>query len=299
MMIGRSGMTNRLKYSAKLIRRVLRRVVKGARYGDLSLQGVPVLFGNAFPKSGTHLLIQVLQGFARLGPAVVSGLPAILTYDGPTGKARPIGAIIRDLSNLRPGDVAYGHLHATPEVIQYLCRDGVAAFFIYRDPRDVVVSHVHYVTDVNAQHVHHHYYQEELKSFDERLSVSILGRPDLADQDPSVPFPDIRTRFEPYLGWMDQPEVLSLRFEDFISGQQGVLERIFDHVQGRGFPTTYKKMDAVEVLAAGIDPKRSPTFRSGRLGQWKEAFTEEHKKLFKEVAGDLLVRLSYEKDNDW
>jgi hypothetical protein len=292
-------MISRVKYYAKLIRRGFRRVVKGARYRDLSFQGIPVLFGNAFPKSGTHLLIQVLQGFARLGPAVVSGLPAILTYDGPTGQARPLEAILSDLSNLRPGDVAYGHLHALPEVIQFLCRDGVVAFFIYRDPRDVVVSHVHYVTDVNSQHVHHRYYQRELNSFDERLLVSILGRPRLALQDPSAPFPDIRTRFEPYLGWLNQPEVLPLRFEDFVIDQQGVLERIFDRVLLRGFPTTYKRDDAVEVLAAGIDPRRSPTFRSGKLGQWKEAFTAEHKMVFKEVAGDLLIRLSYESDNEW
>jgi hypothetical protein len=30
-----------------------------------------------------------------------------------------------------------------------------------------------------------------------------------------------------------------------------------------------------------------------------EFFSEEHKQLFKDVAGDLLVRLGYEKDNDW
>ena len=32
---------------------------------------------------------------------------------------------------------------------------------------------------------------------------------------------------------------------------------------------------------------------------WREFFTDEHKKLFKDVAGDLVVRLGYEKTNDW
>jgi len=31
----------------------------------------------------------------------------------------------------------------------------------------------------------------------------------------------------------------------------------------------------------------------------KKYFTEAHKKIFKNAAGDLLVRLGYEKDNDW
>jgi len=32
---------------------------------------------------------------------------------------------------------------------------------------------------------------------------------------------------------------------------------------------------------------------------WRTSFTPENKALFKEVAGDLLIQLGYEKDNDW
>ncbi|MBN2502881.1 MAG: hypothetical protein JXB38_19025, partial [Anaerolineales bacterium] len=137
-----------LKLTAKLGRRQLRRARQALRYGPKALAGTPILFGNSFPKSGTHLLTQVLTGFAALGPAIDSGLPAILTFDGPTGTPRPAAAIQRDLARLRPGDVAYGHLHATPEALAALCRTGVAPYFILRDPRDVVVSHVHYVTEM-------------------------------------------------------------------------------------------------------------------------------------------------------
>ena len=48
-----------------------------------------------------------------------------------------------------------------------------------------------------------------------------------------------------------------------------------------------------------IQPGKSRTFRSGKTGGWKEHFPREHRLLFKDVAGDLLVRLGYEKDNDW
>ncbi len=48
-----------------------------------------------------------------------------------------------------------------------------------------------------------------------------------------------------------------------------------------------------------IDPHRSPTFRKGKIGGWRESFTDEHKHLFKEIAGDLLIRLGYEADFDW
>lgn len=34
-------------------------------------------------------------------------------------------------------------------------------------------------------------------------------------------------------------------------------------------------------------------------GDWKNVFTEKNKQEFKAAAGDLLVRMGYEEDNDW
>ncbi len=39
--------------------------------------------------------------------------------------------------------------------------------------------------------------------------------------------------------------------------------------------------------------------RKGVAGDWAEAFTEEDKRVFKEIAGDLLVELGYEEDGSW
>jgi hypothetical protein len=281
------------KLQARIARRAARRAAAFLRY-PRALHKAPVLFANAFPKSGTHLLTQVLEGLARFGPAVNSGLPAVVMFDGDSGVPRPLGAVAADLARLRPGDIAYGHLHAVPEALQALCRSGAAPYFIYRDPRDVVVSHVHYVTDIETEHVHHHHYKHELQTFDERLRTSILGRPDL-----HVPFPDIRARFSPFLNWLDQPEVCVLRFEDFIQDQAAVLQRVLQHALGRGFPLAIGLDEAVRMLAAGLDPRRSPTFRSGKVGGWQARFTEGHKALFKETAGDLLIQLGYEQNHDW
>ena len=55
----------------------------------------------------------------------------------------------------------------------------------------------------------------------------------------------------------------------------------------------------IDALETNIDPQRSPTFRSGKTGEWKKYFNDEHKNLFKDVAGDLLVQLGYEKDDNW
>jgi hypothetical protein len=39
--------------------------------------------------------------------------------------------------------------------------------------------------------------------------------------------------------------------------------------------------------------------RKGVAGDWKNVFTEEDKRVFKEAAGELLIALGYEVDNDW
>lgn len=288
-----------LIYQAKLARRSARRLRRVRRSGIEALAASPVLFANSFPKSGTHLLTQILAGFTRFGPAVESGLPAITTFDGATGRQRAEAEILDDLRRLLPGDIAYGHLHALPGVIQALCRPGVAAYFILRDPRDVVVSHVHYVTEMAPKHVHHHFYKNVLTTFDERLSASIQG-----STAGGHPLPDIRARFEPYMGWLECAEILTLRFEDFITEREEMLDRIFTHAVGRGFSpvggdSATSKSAALQMLADGIAPERSPTFRSGKIGGWRAAFAEQHKQMFKEVSGDLLIRLGYETDDAW
>jgi len=279
---------------AKLVRRSLRRFIQMVKYNRLSLRGIPILFANSFPKSGTHLLTQVMQGFSQIGPAVNSGLPAIVTFEGNTSRLRPIDEILSDLRRLLPADIAYGHLHALPEVVDYLCQDGVVAYFILRDPRDVAISHVHYVTEMEPNHIHYQYFRDVLQNFDDRLQASILGRP-----EPELNFPDIRLRFEPYLGWLDRPEILVLRFEDFIVDQAKSIGMVLDHAINRGYQTRYRRDESIRILSDPINPRRSPTFRSGKSGNWQTQFTERHKRLFKEIGGDLLIRLGYERNHDW
>jgi hypothetical protein len=44
---------------------------------------------------------------------------------------------------------------------------------------------------------------------------------------------------------------------------------------------------------------QSSFFRKGVAGDWRNAFTEEDGKVFEEEAGELLIRLGYEKNRDW
>jgi hypothetical protein len=251
-----------------------------------------ILLGISFPKSGTHLLDQILLGFSNVAPYSKRLHSFYAEYEGESGRKRPPEAATRWLDSLRPGDVASAHLFARADAVKRVCSDGFIPYFIFRDPRDVVVSHVFYVTNMETRHVHHDYYQS-LPDFDARLTVSILGRPEL-----DVEFPDIAARFAPYLDWLDRDEVLSIHFEDLIHDRASALTRIMDHFQARA-PLQAPREVILESLDSSIDPSRSPTFRSGKTGEWKKHFTDEHKRIFKDVAGDLLIRLGYEKDFEW
>ena len=252
----------------------------------------PSLLGISFPKSGTHLLDQILLGFSRVAPYSKRLHSFYAEYEGESGRKRPPERALAWLDSLDPRDVASAHLFARPEAVARVCSSKFVPYFIFRDPRDVVVSHVFYITEMEARHVHHEYYLS-LPDFDSRLNVSILGRPDL-----EIEFPNIAERFAPYLDWLTQPDVLTIHFEDLIHDRTGTLTRIMDHLLAR-VPLQAPRQLILDSLESSINPSRSPTFRSGKTGEWKRYFTDEHKRIFKEVAGNQLIRLGYEKDNDW
>src|SRR5512146_2928643 len=202
--------------------------------------GWPILLSISFPKSGTHLLDQILLGFSKVAPFSTRLHSFYAEYDGDTGRKRTEDETRSWLNSLRPLDIASAHLFARPEVVERVADPAFVPYFIFRDPRDVAVSHVFYVTDMEPRHVHHAYYQS-LSNLNARLSVSILGRPDA-----SVEFPDIAGRFAPYLGWLDQPCVLKIHFEDLVNDRPAALNRILDHLLARVLLTTPR----VAILAA-------------------------------------------------
>ena len=260
----------------------------------------PILLGISFPKSGTHLLDQILLGFSTVAPLAKRLHSFYAEYEGESGFKRTPEQALAWLDSLRPRDIASAHLFARPEAVARVRTPAFIPYFIFRDPRDVVVSHVFYVTDMEARHVHHNYYQS-LPDFNARLNVSILGRPDTntrLEHSRRVEFPNIADRFAPYLGWLDHEEVLTIHFEDLILDRTATLTHIMDHFLARA-PLPTSRQLILNSLETSINPTKSPTFRSGKTGEWKKYFTDEHKKIFKDVAGDLLVKLGYEKDGNW
>jgi hypothetical protein len=288
----KSGYWPVFKHWLKLGRWRMRRWVSEQRWGKEELAKSPTVLGNAMPKSGSHLIIQVLQGLTHLGPFVNPGFPPVNRTED--NRKLPLEAVLANIHAMRPGDIGYGYLQAREPFIEAVNKPGKAMVFVYRDPRDMIVSHVFYATEMHRGHGMHRYYTEVLRTMEQRICAAIEG----VDEE-GVELSNIKEKYERYLGWLQIPGILSLRFEDLILDRDNALVCLLNYLEQRGFSPKMTQEQSVLALKKAIAPSRSGTFRKGKPGNWREYFTPANKTLFKEVAGNLLIALGYEKDNGW
>ena len=246
---------------------------------------VPPVLSNSIPKAGSNLLLRCLE----LMPGLVYTRVHLDIHTPPK-------QLSRVLRSLHRGEFATAHLPYTPEVAQVLRQQGIASFLMVRDPRDVVVSHIYWVTHKYTAGRLHPYFRD-LPDDNARLMASIRGTPPMKD---GFRLEDVGTRFRSYLAWVDAGSFL-LRFEDLIGPagggseerQRETIRRMGDHL-GLALDETQ-----ITTIAQNLFDPHSPTFRKGRIGDWRQHFTQAHKEAMKEVAGDVLIALGYETNMDW
>jgi hypothetical protein len=192
-----------------------------------------------------------------------------------------------------PGEIVRGHLFFDKDYEEAL--QGTVHYFVYRDPRDVVVSEAYYLRYMNPWHRLSPYFRTLSQS--QAISLAIGG---LAGDAPhAADYPDIGRRFARYNGWVNSPSTYAVKFESLRSeGWEKTVHRMIDFYAGRvGSDLDFDQ--AYSRALARIRPPRSHTFRKGEVGGWRTAFTVKHRDEFKAVAGSLLVALEYERDLNW
>ncbi|NUM46783.1 MAG: sulfotransferase domain-containing protein [Anaerolineales bacterium] len=283
------------KHLLKTLRYHLRRAQAARRWGAANLRAMPAVLGNAMPKSGSHLLIQILEGLTELGPFVNPGFPPVNRAEDNT--KLPDDKVLAEIRTMRPGDIRYGYLHAEEPWLSAVTGSGrarkLAILFVSRDPRDWVISQIFYAKDMHEGHMLHAYYQS-LPDIETRINAAIEGV-----QTPEVSAPSVVERYSHYLGWLDQPGVLCLRFEDLIQNREMAIGQILDYLTHHASGFTPPREQAIAALTAHIAPRKSGTFRKGQPGNWREHFTAGNVGRFKEVAGELLFSLGYEETEQW
>lgn len=210
-----------------------------------------------------------------------------------------------ELEIMKPGEVRQGFIYHSEGMKQYLNEQQIRRVFIYRDPRDMITSFLFSIVD-DRKHLHHKYFREHLKTVDQQLLKLVTGFMEtrLVSKKYGVNqlgYGDVTEYFTRYLRWMEDPDTCVIRYENLAGGPdklQHELTRLVDYLwpdleRGRH---KIRKMDYLKHVLQ-MDMWESST--SLPVGEWKEHFTEEVKDAFKQVAGELLIFLGYEKDFAW
>lgn len=259
------------RYGASIIKPVI------SKYS----QGNTVLC-NSFPKSGTHLLEQVLsaQGLTDYGEFLAS-TPSL------SMKEKPETKMIRSIARLVPGEFSSGHLHWSDNVEKALADNNILHFFIFRDPRDVVVSECYYLSKMNKWHKLHRFFAA-CASIDEMIKLSICGI-----ETDKFYFPDIGTRMKRYSPWINNKSCCSISYENlFLEQREHSLGKIFEYWNKNGNLGVSKEA-FIKSAEKAINPGQSHTFRAGGAGKWVDHFSSENLNMFFDLAGEELIKWGY------
>jgi len=97
-----------------------------------------------------------------------------------------------------------------------------------------------------------------------------------------------------------------LRYEDLLSNPLDVMTGVWEFLGVREIPDTLGNIIHSEMNSnpdGEWQTKRNEGIASflpkGQAGNWNRLFTQRDKSVFKEVAGNMLVKWGYEKDSDW
>jgi hypothetical protein len=170
-----------------------------------------------------------------------------------------------------------------------------------RDPRDIIISAYFYHlwtkeewAHIPRQSLNNLTYQEYLNSLNQEEGL-------LAEMQGTSK--EVITEMS---NWdYHNPNFLELRYEDIMHNEQAVFYQIFKHYQF-GEEAIENCINIAEKFSfnnqrnrrKGMNNQKSH-LRSGRTGEWREIFNEYHKRQFKELFGDVLIKLGYETSHDW
>ncbi|SEK85338.1 sulfotransferase domain-containing protein [Paenibacillus sp. OK003] len=244
----------------------------------------PRVILNSVPKSGTHLMKQIIEG-----------IPGMLSYPNKfyEGHSTDRDLHYRELQLVPKGLLVTGHVYYSTLWSDMLREMQFKHIFLNRDLRDIVVSYTYFITDNFPSHPLHAY-MLSLPSRKEQYLALIQGVFNLQ-------YPSIATWYSQFIGWTREENSLQVHFEQLVGSHRSrrqTMERILLFLWDKNhLPLPKNKI--LEAMERNINPQGSYTFRRGRIGDWRFEFDEEVKTCFKEVAGHLLLVTGYEADYNW
>jgi len=194
---------------------------------------------------------------------------------------------LEQFTNLTEDCFFRNHLVYRPEYASIMVKNRCKIILIYRDPRDQIISYIYYRKKMG---------HDKHLSIDKAISSLIMH----SDMYYEKNIKNIKSFYDAYLPWSDIPGALTVRFEDLVGPQGGgCIQKQYECIKKINAHLEYNNNDEMLAYVANNLFGDTRTFRKGIIGDWKNHFTPAHKQAFKEVAGQLLIDLGYEKDFNW
>ena len=240
----------------------------------------PPFIANSVPKSGTHLLHQMLNGI----PGVHNDMRrADKKFFADPYKGDYFADHDRRLRQLVPGEFGVCHIQYSERYARMLDNIGIRHIFLYRDPRDVAVSLAYFIPEKWPDHPLHHEFRLRVTDTRARIRMIIAGVPGK--------FPSFMEYMGPFYGWLRHQRCLKVTFESLMESPRSRRDatlRILSYLwQGSKPPQPLEQM--ADRMIASINPAASATFRKGKIGEWRREFDDELKALSNKHLAPLLA----------
>lgn len=256
---------------------------------------LPKIYINSFPKSGTHLAILITLHMAQIQkPKHWCGSFHDHSWTNRWISTRQIVKIIK---GQQPGTWMMGHMGYKPAIERAFREAGTCMLFVYRDLRDVAVSQTYHIENPDDE------------TFKHRDKALYMALPDHAARLQAViegigKYPPLIERWELFAPWLDVDWVMPIRYEEMRQDPEAVASRVVDYVikrtmdqAGYLFPLVigddYKQAIYRAIRQMGTT-EHSGSFRTGRVGDWRDEFTPAAAEAFARTGGDdWIERLGY------
>lgn len=252
---------NRLDRFRRHAIKKLRCTVKGL--GPEKLLGrvtAPPVLINSIPKSGTHLI----EGILEAAPPYRNAGQRTIVSASPGCDAR----CTRRLRRLRRGAIYNAHLPYWLEYSEALTSSNAKCLFVLRDPKDVAVSRMRYVTEIDLTHPAT-VPMQNLGNDSERVRAAIIGIPGA--------MPPLAAVYRSFLAWAERSGVLMIRFEDLVCSSDEEIRSEVTRILA--FCGCMPSASVLETATRRIGGKSS-TFRTGKSGGWVYEFDGETREVF-------------------
>ena len=174
----------------------------------------PRILANSMPKSGTHLLMSLLENLPKLRFA--GHFVSYLGKDA-IGEREEFTHLIRRLRLLRDSHYIGAHLTYDPAVERAVDEAGARMVTILRDPRSHILSWAHYL--LATRHVPGREWVTDRYPDMASLLPALVRGIGVPGVYPYLP--DVGERFRRYSGWRESDIGIAVRFEDLVGSRGG------------------------------------------------------------------------------